>query len=207
MALFNKKKNVFYSLLKEQMDKVNVAGEAFYDLVYNYENVEEKIVNIKTIETECDMQSHKVMKQLNNSRSTPFDREDIFNITREIDDIVDALEEIANRFGVFAVKEMRPDVPNMTELILSAIKELNVLFEHLGERNSKELLMKQVIEVNKIENEGDFVYRKALATLFKEEKDPIEIIKWKHLYEQLENALDSCENVANMIDGVIMKYA
>ena len=78
MALFNKKKNVFYSLLKEQMDKVNVAGEAFYDLVYNYENVEEKIVNIKTIETECDMQSHKVMKQLNNSRSTPFDREDIF---------------------------------------------------------------------------------------------------------------------------------
>ena len=67
--------------------------------------------------------------------------------------------------------------------------------------------MKQVIEVNKIENEGDFVYRKALATLFKEEKEPIEIIKWKHLYEQLENALDSCENVANMIDGVIMKYA
>ncbi|MBE6030385.1 MAG: DUF47 domain-containing protein [Clostridiales bacterium] len=207
MAGLTKKDNVFYTLLSEQMGKVLTAAEAFENLVKEYDDVEEKIRTMKTLETECDLQSHKVIKQLNNSKRTPFDRGDIFAVTREIDDIVDSLEEIANRFSVFNVKEMRPEVINMTEMITKAVSELNILFMHLSESKKKDFLIKQVIEVNKLENDCDIVYRKALATLFKDEKDPIEIIKWKHLFEQLENAMDSCENVANMIDGVIMKYA
>ena len=69
------------------------------------------------------------------------------------------------------------------------------------------IVMEQIIEVNRIENEGDVVYRKALSTLFREEKDPIELIKWKHLYEQIEESIDCCENVANILEGVVMKYA
>ena len=202
-----KKENIFFTLLKEQMDKVNTAAITFHDLISNYENVEDKIANMKVLETECDMQSHKVLKTLNKAHITPIDREDIFYVTREIDDIVDALEEAANRFGVFGVTELRPEVAKMGNLILSAIAELDVLFDKLPDKNNKDLVMKQIIEVNRLENDADIVYRKALATLFKEEKDPIEIIIWKHLFEQLEKAMDSCENVANMIEGVIMKYA
>lgn len=202
-----KKEDIFFTLFKEQMDKIITAGEAFVDLVNDYNDVNEKIARIKTIETECDIQTHKILKKLNGSFITPFDREDIYEITRENDDIVDSIEEVANRFGVFDVKTVRPEAIEMADLILQAIKELNKLFEHLPEVKKPVVLMEQIIEVNRIENEGDVVYRKALATLFRTEKDPIEIIKWKHLYEQLEASLDSCENVANMIEGVVMKYA
>lgn len=206
MAGFNRKDNIFFTLLSEQMNKVLTAGKYFDEFVNDYNDITEKIKTMKTLETECDMQSHKVIKQLNISKRTPIGRDDIFAVTREIDDIVDSLEEIANRFGVFNVSEMRPEVISMSELIVKAIKELTILFENLSDKKKKDLLLKQVVEVNKLENDCDIVYRKALATLFKEEKDPIEIIKWKHLFEQLENAMDSCENVANMIDGVIVKY-
>lgn len=90
---------------------------------------------------------------------------------------------------------------------MQSIKELERLFQNLSEIKKGELIMEKIIEVNRLENEGDVVYRKALHALFKEEKDPIELIKWKHIYEQLEESLDSCENVANMAEGVVMKYA
>ena len=95
----------------------------------------------------------------------------------------------------------------MTNYILQAIRELEVLFKHLSEVKKNAIVKEQVIEVNRIENEGDILYRKTLSELFREEKDPIELIKWKHLYEQLEASLDSCEHVANIIEGVITKYA
>lgn len=204
--LIRKRKNIFFTLFNEQMDKVLTAGTAFHDIVHHYEMVNDKIANMKVLETECDMQAHKIFKALNKSVITVFDREDIFAITREIDDIVDALEEVSNRFVVFDVEEIRPDILKMADIVLLAIKELRNVFLHLPEKKSK-VLMEAIIEVNRIENEGDLVYRKALANLFRDEKDPIEIIKWKHLYEQVEAAIDSCENVANLIEGVVMKYA
>ena len=144
---------------------------------------------------------------MNETINTPFDREDIYTIAREMDDIVDCVEEVANHFLVFGVTKMRPEALTMAELILQAIRELEVLFNHLHDIKSSDILMKQVIEVNRIENEGDVVYRSTLSRLFQEEKDPIEIIKWKHLYEELEESLDACENVANLIEGLIMKYS
>jgi uncharacterized protein Yka (UPF0111/DUF47 family) len=84
---------------------------------------------------------------------------------------------------------------------------LDVLFKHLKEIKTNTIVREQIIEVNRIENEGDIVYRRALTKLFKNEKDPIEIIKWKQLYELLEESMDSCENVANIVEGLVMKHA
>lgn len=176
-------------------------------MIHNYENVEEKVAGMKVLETECDMEEHKILSALKASFVTPFDREDIYEIAREMDAIVDSLEEVANRFVVFDVKELRPACKDMTNNIMQAIRELEVLFKHLSEVRKSTIVKEQVIEVNRIENEGDILYRKALGELFREEKDPIELIKWKHLYEQLEASLDSCEYVANIIEGVITKYA
>ena len=205
--LIKKRKNIFFTLFNEQMDKVLAAGTAFHDIVHHYEMVNDKIANMKVLETECDMQAHKIFKTLNKSVITVFDREDIFAITREIDDIVDALEEVSNRFGVFDVEEIRPDVLKMADTALLAIKELRNVFLHLPEKKKSKALMDAIIEVNRVENDGDLIYRRALANLFRDEKDPSEIIKWKHIYEQVESAIDSCENVANLIEGVVMKYA
>lgn len=202
-----KKENEFYLLLEEFAGKIVKAGEAFYNLVSNYDDIENKVSDIKTLETECDMQAHKILTALNASFITPFDREDIYSITKEMDDIVDSIEEVANRFIVFDVQILRPESFTMTTYIIQAIRELEVMFKHLSEAQKNDIVRDQIIEVNRIENDGDILYRNALKKLFREEKDPIELIKWKHLYEQLETSLDSCENVANIVEGVIMKYA
>ncbi|MDO4487005.1 MAG: DUF47 family protein [Bacillota bacterium] len=202
-----KKENEFYLLLEEFSGKIVKAGEAFYDLVSNYEDIENKVADVKTLETECDMQAHKILTALNASFITPFDREDIYSITKEMDDIVDSIEEVANRFIVFDVKKLKPESFAMATYIMQAIRELEVMFKHLPEAQKNSIVREQIIEVNRIENDGDTLYRDALKKLFREEKDPIELIKWKHLYEQLETSLDSCENVANIVEGVIMKYA
>lgn len=202
-----KKEDEFFQLLIEFAGKTVKVGESFLDLVSNYQDVSEKVSGIKVLETECDMQAHKILTALNASFITPFDREDIYAITKEMDDIVDSLEEVANRFIVFDVKELRAEALTMANYIMQAIRELEVLFKHLSEMKKNSIVQEQIIEVNRIENEGDILYRKILTELFREEKDPIELIKWKHLYEQLETSLDSCENVANIIEGVAMKYA
>ena len=207
MLGLKKKEDVFFDLFIETSAKVIIVGETFMDLVHNYENVEDKVSNLKVLETDCDMQAHKILKKLNESFITPFDREDIYNIARDMDDIVDCVEEVANRFMVFDVKEMRPEAIVMSDLIMQSIRELDVLFKHLREIKLNTIVREQIIEVNRIENEGDIIYRRALTKLFKNEKDPVEIIKWKQLYELLEESMDSCENVANIVEGLVMKHA
>ncbi len=207
MIGIKKKEDIFYQMFVDFAGKIITAGEAFQDLVHNYENVDEKVANMKVLETECDMETHKILKSLHESFITPFDREDIYAITREMDSIVDCMEEVSNRFQVFEVKTIKPEAVVLADMTLQSIRELETMFRHLAELKKNSIVMEQIIEVNRIENEGDVVYRKALSTLFREEKDPIELIKWKHLYEQIEESIDCCENVANILEGVVMKYA
>ncbi len=202
-----KKEDVFYTLFIEYARKIEIVGEKFLDLIEHYENVEEKVEKIKVLETECDMYAHDILNKLNVAFITPFDREDIYNVTKQMDDIVDCIEEASNRFVVFDVKEIRKESMLMANLILQSTRELVVLFENLPDLKKNDLVKTQIIEVNRLENEGDVIYREALMKLFREDINPIELIKWKHIFEQIENSLDSCENVANIIEGVAMKYA
>lgn len=202
-----KKEDIFFDMFIGQIEKVQEASARFSALVNDYSDVNEKVRAMKNIESECDSIVHNILSELNGCFVTPFDREDIYAITRQIDCIVDSLEEVSNRFVVFGVDAVRPEALKMAELIRQAIDALKILFNHLKDVKKPLRVMEQVIEVNRIENEGDIVYRDALAHLFRTETDPIEIIKWKHLFEQMEGALDACEDVANIIEGVVMKYA
>ncbi len=202
-----KKEDIFFDMFVGQIEKVQEAAAKFSALVNDYSDVNEKVRAMKNIESECDTIVHNILSELNGSFITPFDREDIYAITRQIDCIVDSLEEVSNRFVVFGVDYVRPETLKMAELIEQAIGALKILFNHLKDVKKPLRVMEQVIEVNRIENEGDIVYRDALTALFRSETDPIEVIKWKHLFEQMEGALDACEDVANIIEGVVMKYA
>ncbi|MEA4922647.1 MAG: DUF47 family protein [Eubacteriaceae bacterium] len=207
MVGIKKKEDVFYGMFTDFCEKILEAAEAFADIVHNFEDVDNKVANMKVLETECDMEAHKILQALHGSFITPFDREDIYSITREMDEIVDCMEEVANRFSVFDIREIKPEAVVMADMTVQSIKELKKMFEHLPELKKNSMVMEQIIEVNRIENEGDVIFRRALSTLFREEKDPIELIKWKHLFEQMEESLDSCETVANILEGVVMKYA
>lgn len=202
-----KKEDVFFKLFCQTVEKIKVAADAFDDLVNDYVDVPTKVAHLKEMETECDQQTHKTLKALNESFITPFDREDIYDIAKELDNIVDILEEIANRFIVFNVKYIKLEALEMSSIILKCIVELQILFDNLKDLKKNTITMDEIIEVNRLENEGDLVYRQALTALFQSEKDPIEIIKWKQIFEQLEDGIDACEAVANIIEGVVMKHA
>ncbi len=207
VKLKKKNENTFYNDFKIFASKIVSVAEAFSDMVSNYENIEEKAANIKAMETECDQECHRILHSLRESSVTPFDREDVYEITKEMDEIVDAMEEAASRFKLFNIREMRHEAVELADLLLAATRELKVLFEHLEEFKKSSIVMDQIIEVNRIENEGDVVHRNAISDLFREEKDPIEVIKWEHIFEMLEDSIDSCETIANMLEGVVAKYA
>ena len=206
MLGFKKKETHFNHYLVELCEKIETAADAFADIVNDYEDVEDKIANMKVLETECDLKTHEIIQALRNLHGSTWEREDIHNLVREMDNIVDSLEEAANRFLVFDIKEIKPQACDMAALTQQAVEELKNMFELVPEMKASSQVQEKIIEVNRIENDGDLVYRKALSVLFREEKDPIELIKWKHLFEQMENSLDSCETVANMFEGVLTRY-
>lgn len=202
-----KREDVFFDLFVETIEKGVEAGYALQDLVNDYTDTAVKIENLKRIENECDSQVHKIMKTLNASFITPFDREDIYNIAKELDDIVDTIEEAANRFQIFNVVSIREETLVMSKLIVECVEELKILISELKNMKKSKILRDKIIEVNRIENEGDAVFRKAMEKLFREETDAIEVVKWKIIFEFLENSMDACEHVANILEGVVMKHA
>ncbi|MDD5987462.1 MAG: DUF47 family protein [Eubacteriales bacterium] len=206
MLGFKKKETHFNHYLVELCEKIETAADAFADIVNDYEDVEDKIANMKVLETECDLKTHEIIQALRNLHGSTWEREDIHNLVREMDNIVDSLEEAANRFLVFDIKEIKPQACDMAALTQQAVEELKNMFELVPEMKASSQVQEKIIEVNRIENDGDLVYRQALSVLFREEKDPIELIKWKHLFEQMENSLDSCETVANIFEGVLTRY-
>jgi uncharacterized protein Yka (UPF0111/DUF47 family) len=207
MLGIKRKEEEFYVLLKDFSDKIVVVGEALRDLVTDYTDVKDKAANLKLLETECDVLTHNILTALNGSYVTPFDREDIYDITKGLDEIVDLMEEVGSRFLIFNVQSMHPQCKAVVSLIVQTTQELNILFAHLNEIKKNNIAREQVIEINRLENEGDDIFRSTMQDLFSSNPDPIELVKWKHLFEQLEACLDACENVANTIEGVIMKYA
>ena len=202
-----RKEDIFYDLFDETIDRVEQAGIALNDLMNDYTDVVAKICLLKDIEHECDVHIHRIMKALNSSFIPPLDREDIYNIAKEMDNIVDTIEEAANSFDLFLIKEVRDEAKVMSSLILECIVELKVVVNEMRRMKKSKLLKEKIIEVNRIENEGDVIYRTAIKSLFENDTPPIEVIKWKLIFEFLEDSIDSCENVANILEGVVMKHA
>ena len=205
MFLVSRKEEVFYDMFVEMSEFACLAATKLNDLINNYVDIDEKIAEIKTVEHECDQVYHRIMKQLNKSFVTPIDREDINLIARELDNITDTIEDAAHSFRMFNILTIKEEAKILSELIQKGTAELNTLMVELKNMKTSKLLAPKVIEVNRIENEGDDIYRSAMTSLFAGEMDALEVIKWKQIYEFLENSLDACEEVANTVEGVVMK--
>lgn len=205
LFMVSAKEERFYDLFVEMAEFANQAAILMVDLVTNYDNLPVKVKAFEDIEHKCDAKVHETMEQLNKSFITPIDREDINLIAKEIDNIVDLIDSTAHRFIMFNITSIKSDALEFAKLIDQCTKELlNVMIELKNIKKSK-TLKEKIIEVNRIENLGDALYRKSMTELFSGEKDAVEIIKWKELYQNLENSLDACEDVANLVEGVVMK--
>ena len=207
MAFGKKKEDVFFVMFRDFAKAIAVMGDNFGEIINNYSNIERTVAEMKIAETECDGRSHKILAQLNESFVTPFDREDIYSIVGQLDDIADYLEEAASKFIIYDVKELRHDAKELGNLITDACHQVDVLFDVISDPKATDEAKKAIIEINRLENLGDAVFRRALGKLFREEQDPIELIRWKDIYENLEDTLDACEHLADTVRGVVVKNA
>lgn len=203
---FLPKDDMFFNLFINSANNIYEAAELFKQMMGDTSDIKSKAEKLKTLEEKGDKNTHEIYTQLNKSFVTPLDREDIHQIAKELDNILDYIEDTAYWFSVFNVKEIKSEAIELSDLILKAVKEIQSIMNNMKNfKNTKELY-KNIIEINRLENEGDLIFRSAVAKLFQEEMSPLEVIKWKDAFQMLENTLDICEDVANTIEGVIMKH-
>jgi predicted phosphate transport protein (TIGR00153 family) len=163
----------------------------------------EHLKRIKAIEHSCDDLTHSISMRLNKSFITPFDREDIYMLSGALDDIVDLIDDAARAMVMYEVRESTPHARRFAEVIQRMAVELHEIVSMLAKPHG---INERLVELHRLENEGDEIYHKAIAELFHDATDPLMVIKWKDIYEKLEAAVDRCENVANIIESVIIKH-
>jgi uncharacterized protein len=154
-----------------------------------------------------DVITHDTMKRLHETWITPFDRSDIHDLISRMDDILDLTEAVSERVLLFEITVARPHARELAELLVTCCEKVVRAMELLPNLKQSKELLEICVEMGKLENEADAVYRQAIATLFKPGNDPLDVMKWRELYEALETATDRCADVANVIEGVVLEYA
>ena len=192
----------------EQHAALTIEGaKEFLSLVTTGANIPAKCRRISDIEHETDTITHRCVEALHKTFLTPIDRDSIHRLITRMDDIMDFVEAASERIALYELTVMTPDVRDLADVLVRATQQVEAATKGLRNLKDPQSILKQCIDINRLENESDQILRRAVARLFKEEKDPIMVIKWKEIYENLENAADRCEDVANIIEGVILEHS
>jgi predicted phosphate transport protein (TIGR00153 family) len=164
----------------------------------------DKADEIKEVEHRCDHLTHQVIQRLHKTFVTPLDREDIHELARSLDDVMDAIDASAGVIRLYQIDHVRADARELARLVRVSADQLVIALQALERRQG---VAEPAVEINRLENEADRAHQIALRRLFEEERDPITIIKWKEILDFLEDATDRCEDVANVLEGVVVKHA
>jgi predicted phosphate transport protein (TIGR00153 family) len=194
----------FFVLFQKQAENIVSGAQAFVSMLEHYTGVPEQVQIIKAIEHNGDEITHQIFRKLNQTFITPFDREDIHELCSTMDDVIDLIDAAASRFVLYRVNEVRNGTIELCKVLVAATVELK---EAIHAMESPDKALHRVIEINRLENESDRICRTLIAQLFEEEKNSVEIIKWKEIFEVMETAVDKCEDVSNVIESVILKNA
>ena len=191
----------------EQHAALTIEGtKEFLSLVTTGANIATKCRRISDIEHETDTITHRCVEALHKTFITPIDRDSIHRLITRMDDVMDFVEAAAERIELYELSIMTSDVRDLADVLHRAACQVEAAMRGLRSLNNPQATLKLCIDINRLENEADAILRRSVARLFKEEKDPINVIKWKEIYESLENATDRCEDVANIIEGVILEH-
>ena len=205
MKLFPKEID-FFEIFDRAALNVTKAASLLVALMENFDNIEVRTKEIYEVEQEGDILTHEIMKKLNKTFITPIDREDLHSLASSLDDVVDLIWAAVDRLSVFKIKKSTEEAVKMSKDILATTEAMHRAIHKLKEKNYNHV-QDYCIEINRLENMVDRDFRDALGKLFDEVTDPILIIKWKEIYEHLENASDKCEDVANVLEAIVLKYA
>jgi predicted phosphate transport protein (TIGR00153 family) len=197
----------FFSLFERHAALTVEGAKQFVTLVAGGQNVPALAARIKEIEHETDVITHACVERLHTTFITPFDRDDIHRLITRMDDVMDFIESASERMALYELREMTREVQDLAAVLVRATEAVARAVAGLRNVSRAQGMLEHCIEVNRLENEGDEILRNAVAKLFKENADPLLVMKWKEVYEALENATDRCEDVANIIEGVVLEHA
>ncbi|MCX5701203.1 MAG: DUF47 family protein [Candidatus Omnitrophica bacterium] len=197
----------FFDLFEKQASYAVEAAKFFKELTAKGEIDEEAMNKMRLIEHQGDEAAHTIMDQLNKTFITPFDREDIFSLAKELDDVIDMINTIISRLAIYKLTGVNKNLVDFSLVIEESAQ--GILCAVKGMRNVKNLkIVKDAcVEINRLENVGDSMRDTMLAKLFDTEKDPIAVIKWKEIYQDCETVLDICEDVAHVVSSILVKQA
>ena len=201
MRLLPKNEN-FYELFTEIAQRLSGAAVLVHQMFEDPANRASYVAQIKRLEHEADYLTHDVIMRIDKTFVTPFDREDIHSLVSELDDVIDLLDGTARRVEMFNITTVCKPAVVLSEVIVRAGTALEAAVR--GMKDAK-LVKSNALELKRLEEEGDAIYHEAMGKLFAETSDPIEVIKWKELYDKLEDSLDQCEDVANVLESIAIK--
>jgi predicted phosphate transport protein (TIGR00153 family) len=197
----------FFTLFEESAKNAEAVALKLKELLCNWNNVEKDVQTIIEMEHTGDGFTHEIIALVHRTFVTPFDREDIALLAHSLDDIVDFIESSADAMNLYKIEAPTERSKELADIIYQTAAEVHKAITELQQRLDLKHILAHCVEINRLENMADKIYREALAELFKDSKDIPYIIKWREIYEYMETATDRCEDVANVLEGVALKYA
>jgi len=198
------RKVAFFDLFHEAAQNMVLGSRLLKEIMETYHDVEQKAREIKRVESAGDSITHTIFRNLNQTFITPIDREDIYALASCIDDVLDWVEATADQLVVFKIETPTQEAIQLADIIYRSAEELG---RGIAQLSKVKDMNATFVTVNSLENEADRIARDAIARLFENEKDPIMVIKWKEIYENLEEGTDRCEDVANVLEQILLKHA
>jgi predicted phosphate transport protein (TIGR00153 family) len=203
---FMPRENKFFNLFEQMAKTMVMAAQELKKLVDSWEDVDETVAKITEIEHEGDIITHQIMYQLNRTFITPFDREDIGLLAHSLDDVIDLIHAAADTMLLYKVKTPSQRAKELAEIIVQITTAVQRAMPQLRQRGDIQQMLNFCIEINRLENIADKIFRSALTELFDDTTNIADVIKWREIYQYMESANDKCEDVANVLEGVALKH-
>ncbi len=197
----------FFDLFEGSAHNMVQAAQRLNELVEKWDNVETRVNEITELEHQGDTFTHQIMERLHRTFVTPFDREDIALLAHSLDDVTDFIHASADAMIIYKVKPPGKRAKELAGIIIQAAKEVEKVVPQLRNRNELRRVLEHCVELNRLENVADGIYRSALGELFDNPAEIADVIKWREIYDHMESATDRCEDVADVLEGVALKNA
>jgi len=197
----------FFEFFQESAQNMVKAARSLKELVDNWQDVDQKVNEITELEHKGDSITHKIIARVHRTFVTPFDREDIVKLAQSLDDVTDFIHAASDAMLLYKVDRPGPRVVELADIIVLAAEEVEKALPQLCKHIVLSSILKRCVEINRLENLADRVYRSAIAELFDDSTDMAHILKWREIYLHMESATDRCEDVADVLEGVAIKNA
>ena len=204
---FLPKEQKFFDLFEESARNILKASQSLKEMIDTWQFVDSRVAEITEMEHEGDTITHQIISLLHRTFVTPFDREDIALLAHTMDDVLDFIHSAADAMFIYKIDQPTERSKELADIIVQGTSELEKAVHGLRRRSDLKKILERCVEINRLENMADRVFRAAMAELFEDTTDIAPLIKWREIYEHMESATDRCEDVANVLEGVALKHA